>query len=429
MPLKIGLSKTDITPPIGIFLAGYANRLEPSEGVYLPLTATAIAIDDGKTEALIIGAEILGFYEHTQRVRQRIGEKTGLQPHQIILNGSHTHCGPVLREVDRERHGNIDDHYIEQLIEKVATCAHQAWQNREPSILKFGTGTCNFAVNRRLPDANGIFQMRPNPNGPVDHTVSVLAIETPTGQTKGVLFSYACHPTSRGGLLIGGDYVGFALQHIEQNNNLTACFLQGCAGDIKPGPADATATTFTPRTIEQVQAIGEQLGQAVYNILQSQMLTPIDGELHIATQTIVLEMEPITHSQIEAGLQDPNKVIQQWATHFKNLTDAHSALSTQIPFEVQTLSIGSAFALVALSGEISVEYALRLQKDLTPNFHHAIICAYANHIIGYVPAKRQIPEGGYEVWANQYHLKRPGPYVETTEDTICDTAIKLLTQK
>lgn len=429
MPLKIGLSKTDITPPIGIFLAGYANRLQPSEGVYLPLSTTAIAIDDGQHASIIVGAEILGFYEHTQCVRQRIGEKTGLQPHQIILNGSHTHCGPVLREVDRERHGNIDDHYIEQLIEKVAICAHQAWQNREPSILKFGTSTCDFAINRRLPDENGIFQMRPNPNGPIDHTVSVLTIETPTGQTKGVLFSYACHPTSRGELLIGGDYVGFALQHIEQNNNLIACFMQGCAGDIKPRPTDTTATTFTPRTIEQVQQIGKQLGQAVQNVLQSPTLSPIDGELQITNQIISLEMESVTHTQIEAGLKDTNNVIQQWAKHFKNLKDTHTPINTQIPFEIQTLAIGNAWALVAFAGEISVEYALRLKKDLKPYFHHAIICAYANHIIGYVPAKRQIPEGGYEVWTNQYHLKRPGPYIENTEDIICDTAINLLTHK
>ena len=81
MPLKMGIAKTDITPPVGIFLAGYANRLQPSEGVYLPLTATAIAIDDGQNTALIVGAEILGFYEHTDRVRQAIGKQTGLQPH------------------------------------------------------------------------------------------------------------------------------------------------------------------------------------------------------------------------------------------------------------------------------------------------------------------------------------------------------------
>lgn len=427
MALQIGIAKTDITPPVGIFLAGYANRLEPSEEVYLPLTATIIALDDGENAAIIVGAEILGFYEHTDAVRETIGQKTGLLPHQIMLNGSHTHCGPVLRDMDRERHGHLDDAYIASLIAKITQSAEKAWHNRAPAVLKFGTGICTFATNRRLPDENGDFQMRPNPKGPVDHTVSVLSIETPEGQKKGVVFSYACHPTSRGGLLIGGDYVGFALQHIEQHNpNLQACFLQGCAGDIKPGPVDSTANTFAQRSIEQVQQLGEQLGQTVNAILQSPDLAPITGTLNITNRIIPLETEPVNWQHIEDSLQNPNPVVQNWAKHFQSSKDLPDAIVTQIPFEVQTLSLGSAFALVALSGEMTVEYALRLKKELAPHFDHMLICAYANHIIGYVPVKRQIPEGGYEVTTNQYHLKRTGPYVAQTEDQICQTVYHLL---
>lgn len=427
MALQVGLAKTDITPPVGIFLAGFANRLEPSEDVYLPLTATAIAIDDGENQALIVGAEILGFYEHTDATRQAIGQKTGLLPHQIILNGSHTHCGPVLREMDRERHGKLDDNYIQELIEKVATCAQEAWLNRAPSVLKFGTGTCDIAISRRLPDENGVFQMRPNPNGPVDHTVSVLTIETLEGKTKGVLFSYACHPTSRSGLLIGGDYVGFALQHIEQaNDDIIACFIQGCAGDIKARALDSTSPSFTPRTVEQVQELGNELGQVVLGVIQSNATTPIDGDLNITNRVITLEMEPIDWPSLTASLDSDNQVIQNWAKHHQNLKDNNHPIQTQMPFEIQTLTLGNTLALVTLSGEISVEYALRLKSELEPHFKHAVIAGYSNQIVGYVPAKRQIPEGGYEVWGNQYHLKRTGPYVVNTEDQICQTVHHLL---
>ena len=112
--------------------------------------------------------------------------------------------------------------------------------------------------------------------------------------------------------------------------------------------------------------------------------------------------------------------------HFQTLSNKNTPINTQIPFEIQTLAIGRSFSLTALAGEITVEYALRLKQDLAPYFDHALIAAYANHIIGYVPAERQIPEGGYEVWANQYHLKRPGPYVKETEDLICQTVLDLL---
>ena len=117
---QVGVSTVDITPPVGIYLAGFAARQEPSTEVYHPLKATAVAIDDGETPLLIVGAEILGFYERTEEVRSRINAATGIDPAHIILNGSHTHCGPCIREMDRERHGELDEDYLEDLFENVA---------------------------------------------------------------------------------------------------------------------------------------------------------------------------------------------------------------------------------------------------------------------------------------------------------------------
>ncbi|MCE2438879.1 MAG: hypothetical protein J4F39_05575, partial [Candidatus Latescibacteria bacterium] len=69
---RIGVAGEDITPPVGIYLAGFAARTEPSTAVYHPLKANAIAIDDGNDPLIIASAEILGFYEHTEEVRSRI---------------------------------------------------------------------------------------------------------------------------------------------------------------------------------------------------------------------------------------------------------------------------------------------------------------------------------------------------------------------
>ena len=44
---RIGVGGDDITPPVGIHMAGFAARTEPSTAVYHPLKANAIAIDDG----------------------------------------------------------------------------------------------------------------------------------------------------------------------------------------------------------------------------------------------------------------------------------------------------------------------------------------------------------------------------------------------
>ena len=116
---RIGVAGEDITPPVGIYLAGFAARTDPSTAVYHPLKANAIAIDDGSDPLLIVSAEILGFYEHTEHVRSRISAATGIAPSNVILSGSHTHCGPCIRDMDRHRHGDLDENYIEELFDRV----------------------------------------------------------------------------------------------------------------------------------------------------------------------------------------------------------------------------------------------------------------------------------------------------------------------
>ncbi|MCX6614161.1 MAG: hypothetical protein NTW74_25385, partial [Acidobacteria bacterium] len=59
---QAGAAKVDITPEGPIWMAGYAARTKPSEGVLTPLHAKALAIDDGhKGRIVFVSADIIGF--------------------------------------------------------------------------------------------------------------------------------------------------------------------------------------------------------------------------------------------------------------------------------------------------------------------------------------------------------------------------------
>ncbi|HCP99165.1 MAG TPA: hypothetical protein DIT99_00010, partial [Candidatus Latescibacteria bacterium] len=58
----VGITTIDVTPPVGVFLAGYAGRDIPSQDVYHPLRADCIVIDDGDEPLLLVSIEWLGFY-------------------------------------------------------------------------------------------------------------------------------------------------------------------------------------------------------------------------------------------------------------------------------------------------------------------------------------------------------------------------------
>ncbi len=424
---RIGLATCDITPPVGVYLAGFASRTERSTDVYHPLRATAVAIDDGKTPLLIVMAEWLGFYDRTKRMRERLVEATGVDAKNIVLTGSHTHCGPSIREMDRDRHGEVDEAYVQQAIERMAACATEAWTSRADAVLKYGVGTCGFAVHRRMPDPDNppkIFRsMKPNRQGPTDHDVPVLTVESPEGELRGVIFSYTCHPTSRGGLLIGGDYPCFAMDKVEaEHPGVIAGFLQGCAGDQKPHPVDPEGDAFDQREIEQIRDIGEQLGDAANAVIASGKLDEIDGPIAVTQHQLKLETAPLDEQLVSSLVDSELAYKQAWAKHHRELLDGGKTPDLTVPYELQTIRFGKSLAVVTMSAEMSAEYSLRLKAELGGAFDHVLPIAYANDIIGYVPVKRQIPEEGYEVWDSNMYYKRTGPYVDTTEQQIIDTA-------
>ena len=424
---QVGVGTVDITPSVGIYLAGFAARQEHSTEVYHPLKATAVAIDDGATPLLIVGAEILGFYERTEEVRGRINAATGIDLAHIILNGSHTHCGPCIREMDRERHGELDDDYLEDLFENVAECAKVAWEDRSPARLSFGTGSCDIARSRRKPDGKGGVAWVPSLEAPHDHDVPVIAVESPEGELRCVIFSYACHPTSRSGTLIGGDYVCFAYDHIEAvYPDVETCFLQGCAGDQKTKPVDPMSNVFVQREVDEIRDIGVELGESVARVLASQDLRPISGPISIAQTILSIETEPIDMDLVKASLDAGSDYVRAWARHLFESVENNIPVATSFPFEIQTVRFGDALAIVGLAAEMNVEHGLRLKRELGPYFENLLVAAYTNDIVGYIPVKRQIPEGGYEVWFNQQHWKRTGPFVEDTEDRIHNAVHEML---
>ena len=424
---QVGISKVDITPPVGTYLAGFAARKEPSTGIYHPLRATAVAIDDGKTPVLLIGADLLGFYERAAVVRERVGQATGLAPQQIMLCGSHTHCGPSIRELDWGRDGFRDTAYLETLVERLAGCAQQACESRADCHLAFGVGTCDVAVSRRRPDGKGGVVWKPSPGSPHDHEVPVLAMRTPDGELRGVVYSYACHPTSRGGVLTGGDYVSYAHDFVEEHRpGAIACFVQGCGADQKPLPVDPEADSFDLREVHEVCALGERLGTAVGEVLDRDETMAVTGPIGVTQTTVELETEPVDMDVVEASLESPTEYIREWAETIREGVEAGKTFDRRVPIEVQTLRFGDALAVVALAGEIIVEHGLKLKQELRPHFGDVLAIGYANEMVGYIPVRRQIPEGGYEVWTAQQIHKRTGPFVAETEDQIHGAAQKAL---
>lgn len=430
---RVGIATADITPPVGAPLAGFAARAQhTSTGVDHPLRAVATVIDDGRTDLLVVALEWLGCYDQAPRLRRVLAERTGIAEQRILLNASHTHCGPAIREADYAEHGWIDEDYLEAAIQKIANAAGIAARHRYPAVLRWGVGACSIAMNRRRPDPERpgrVFDaMLPNPDGLTDHEVGVITVESADdGLLRGIMINYACHPTSRSGLRIGGDYVGFAYDRLEQAFPYAQpLFLQGCAGDQKPRPHQAGADVFGTRTVDQVRELGDELGDAVAAVIRSG-LTPATGPITVASGIEVLHTEPVDRATLEAERDRPTAPFRRpWAEVLLDRLDRGVPDLDRVPFEVQTVAFGDSVAMIAMAGEMTVEHGLRLKRDHGERFGAVFPLGYANGMVGYVPVARQFDEYGYEVLdSNQRHF-RTGRYLPGTEDQLHDRISRLL---
>ena len=92
--LKAGAAAVDITPPLGIRMAGYFEE-RVARDVHDPLFAKALALDDGETTLVIVVCDLLGVKrERLDEAKRLIRERTGIPPSNVLICCTHTHTGP-----------------------------------------------------------------------------------------------------------------------------------------------------------------------------------------------------------------------------------------------------------------------------------------------------------------------------------------------
>ncbi|MDP6124626.1 MAG: neutral/alkaline non-lysosomal ceramidase N-terminal domain-containing protein [Candidatus Latescibacteria bacterium] len=423
--MDIGVARRTITPQRPVFLAGYASRDHESEGVYQDLLATAMMIGDGSTRAVILHADLLYLDENlVEAIEAGVLKKTHLRPDQLVLTTTHTHCGPSIRERDGGLWRKIDAEYLPWLIEQLVGVIVDAVADQGPGIFRYGAGYCDINVNRRVMTDDGI-AMRPNLVGAVDKRVHVIEAVDINGETKGVLYSYTCHPTTMGGYQIGGDYPGFATRFIEdQFPGTLALFVQGCSGNIRPNNIDEDGA-FRSGPLEIVERFGTALGHAVAGTLDGRSMREVYGNLSLAHKIIELPLaEHPTVDEVKAYLDSDNQYRRIWAEKLLALDETGENWPTTMPFHFQQLTIGDQLTLVALSGEVCVEIAWRIEHLMMPR--PTIVAGYTNASITYIPSKAIYHEGGYEVDGSYFYDILPSPYAYNIEDLIAQTAYDII---
>jgi len=125
-------------------MAGFAARTSASQGIERPLHAKALALEDARgRRVVLVTLDLLGL---TTGVGARIAEaarrRYGLSREQLLLNASHTHCGPVIDEMLAVAYDLSDAQwrdvreYTRELENKVVRVIGAAMKRGEPAELR-----------------------------------------------------------------------------------------------------------------------------------------------------------------------------------------------------------------------------------------------------------------------------------------------------
>jgi hypothetical protein len=353
---KAGVASALITPSCPLPMAGYAGRKAPADGTELDLFAKALAIEDQDgNRVVIVTMDLIGVIERLRTgVAEQVQERYRLPAGSLLMNASHTHCGPAYgREEARD--------YFAGLTQTLVELVGRSLDRLEPASLSYSHARCGFAMNRRTPTDKG-YANHPNPDGPVDHAVPVLRVADPDGNLRAVLFGYACHNTTMGFLKWLGDYAGYAQDCFEKDHpGVTALFLMGCGADQNPYPRSE---------LPYAQKHGRSLATAIEAALEVGQKTPRHQRLLHGPLRCVLE--PVALESVRPDAPD-------------------------FPYPIQVIRFGNDLAIVALASEVVVDYSLRLKRELTePNGPALWVAGYSNFYDDYVASKRVLDEGGYE---------------------------------
>ncbi len=413
---KAGAAAVKITPEHSMWMAGFASRTNSSQGVAQDLFAKALAVEDAAGARLVIVTYDLIGVPRTlrQALAKRCGEAYQLAPESLLLNASHTHSGPEFRlngansddgDVARQQEAEA---YGRQLEDKTFQLIGDALKQLAPARLDYLHARCGFAMNRRRPTARG-FTNAPNPDGPVDHDVPVLRVTSPDGkQLRALLFGYSCHNTTLSFYKFCGDYAGYAQEYLQAAHPETvALFMQGCGGDQNPYPR---------RTPDFVQHHGRALADAVETALDT-VPRPLAGPLRAAFSEVALDYAPLPpREDLQKLLDSKNKYERGHAKWLLNQMD-QGKVPANYPCPVQVVRFGNDLVLVAIGGEVVVDYALRLKKELAGPA--VWVAGYSNDVFAYIPSRRVLEEGGYEAGgAMIYSRTHPGPWAPSLEERI-----------
>ena len=370
----------------------------------------AMIINDNtiNNSLVLVAADIIWIDQYTsQKVRSLISKKYNIPKSNVCICASHTHG---TYNIDRDfLFNNCSEEYRNHIEKSIIDLVDQTF-NLSPinvDIFSSDIEVKGISINRRKTFFNfkklkKTTQTMPNAKGSNDKNLNLIIFKnSDTKKIINIVARYSCHPVSNPDNCFGPDYPGELRNNIikkfGQNTNLM--FLQGFCGDIRPN------------LIKKMEGLKDYARYFLYGNIFRKSEKNDSRDIGIRLSNYVMD-----------GLNNLKKINVD-----KKITTKETAI--KVPLEngkfaprdlVITLWNINDLKIIFSSSEMFSEYSVKFKKK-----YSAICVGYANGMCGYIPTKKEIFKGGYEVQKCSRKFKFNSIIHEDIENIIYEKVEKL----
>ena len=424
--LKVGFSRMNIDPPMGVPIKGYYKE-RFVEGILDSIYMNVLALQSGDNTILLINIDNCGLdQKKTKAFKEIITERTGVPSENIMISSTHTHTAP---DIDPFSDDEIIKTYTDLIKTRFADASSYAIADLKPAKMGYGKGVApNVAFGRRYLMKDGSTKTNPGVNNPdivrpigvVDDSVNILRFDREGADTI-VFVNFANHPDIVGGSMVSGDWPGLLRTTVEKVLDNTKCiFFNGAQGDVNhvnvhPKPGDLNGMFMDFDDVSR----GYSHAEYVARVVTGGVLQAYDKVNYVDVDSLVSIQTPLN---IQANKGAPEEIPEA-----HRINDLHNAgRDDEIPYEGMMLTtvVAEAARMVALEnspdtlnmtlsgmkiGPVAIIgipgepfTGIGLALKATEGFDMILPCCASNGCEGYFPMQDSYDEGGYEARSSKF---------------------------
>ena len=428
--LFAGSAQVEITPELGVHLAGSVGEFRPALDILDPIFARAVVVEAGGKKLCILTLDVTIVCEvYTDYIRKQAKERFGLEPDAVMVHATQTHSAPPLGHFmvdpdfpplpdELEWLQGGDTKYNDWAAERAIEAIGLAIENLAPTEVGVGSGAeGRMAFNRRAVTRDGGIIMPwwhwdfgdigPTHiryiEGPIDPEVGVLCFRREDKSLPAVFVHHTCHPVHVfPKQLVSADWPGAVSAQMAQRWGAQVVpVINGACGNINPWPP------FDPDYVEDHNKMGATLvkcASAVLDNLEFSSTAVVDWKVNrlqlplreVPAEELTWAKEVLARNPVPQMSEDRQRLTDpDWMTaasiYSVELARQRNVL---LEYEIQCLRIGDC-AIVGLPGEPFVEGQLAIK--LASPAGQTYIAHCTSHYVGYVPTREALQRGGHEV--------------------------------